>query len=348
LGGSLIANKQAQNSADQGLQQAGQANSNALRAQQGLTRQQLELNRPLIQTRDNALNQLNEFFGLPTSAPSSTSGGQENLIALPGIKFQVSKGKKGSHTAADLLGAFSSPDQQGESVGQVYFDQSSGTFVDGAGNLLANAPPGGGVVPGLVHGSDNQVSVGPDGSITSIGSRGQVQLAGIPKLVKSAAVQGTQAATQGKGPDFSNILNLPIFDYQRKQGEGVINRNLAGQGKFFSGQRGQALLGFNNQLVANRINEDYVQPRLTLAGFGNQASANSQNALNNAGQNIGQAGATSADIANARGNTRASGYLAQGDALGQFGQNLLTRRTQTPDYNYTGKTDPLPAYLRKP
>lgn len=143
-------------------------------------------------------------------------------------------------------------------------------------------------------------------------------------------------------------MNLPIFDYQRKQGEGLINRNLAGQHKFFSGQRGAALLERNNQLVANRINEDYVQPRLTLAGYGNQASANSQNALNNAGQNIGQAGATYADIANARGNTRASGYLAQGDALGQFGQNLLTRRAQTPDYNYTGKTDPLPDYLRRP
>ena len=214
-----------------------------------------------------------------------------------------------------------------------------GDGMDEQGNLVANVPEGGGVIPSLVHGKDNQVAIGADGSVTSVGSRGQNALA-IPRLTRApaATVQAggggsfneaagsTFMPASGGAPDYSNILNLPIFDFQRKEGESVINRNLASRRKFFSGERGAGLLRFNNALVANRINEDFVQPRLTLAGYGQNAGNSAQNALAGQSSNVGQAGVNAALLASDRGNARASGYAGTANSITGALDNLLALR----------------------
>jgi len=305
-------------------------NNIANRQQQALTAQQLELQRPLVQTRDNALNQLNAFFGLPQTTPSRTSFGAtaQGVIPLPGITTrqdgQIAGGKDIRQT--------------------VYYDPGANAIVDAAGSVIQNVPPGGGLLAGLTSGKDNQVGVNPDGSLYQIGSSGQqVPIQGINQRL-TPAQGGVQAgggsfneaggsqfmpsgtASAGRGPDFSNILNLPIFDFQRREGESVINRNLAARGKFFSGERGAGLLRFNNALVANRINEDYVQPRLTLAGYGQQAGNYAQNALAGQSGNVGQAGVNAALLASDRGNARASGYAGTANAITGAMDNLLALR----------------------
>lgn len=291
-------------------------NAIANRQQGALTAQQLEIQRPLINTRDAALNQLNAFFGLPEITPSRTSFGSnaEGVVALPGITTrqdgQVAGGRDIRQT--------------------VYFDPSVGAVVDQNGSVIANVPEGGGMLAGLTSGRNNQVGVNADGTIYQIGSSGQpVPIEGIgQRLVRTpqqAQPGGQPASTSGR-PDFSNILNLPIFDFQRREGEGVINRNLATRGKFFSGERGAGLLRFNNALVANRINEDFVQPRLTLAGYGQAAGNSAQNALSGQSSNVGQAGVNAALLASDRGNARASGYAGTANAVTGALGNLLTLR----------------------
>lgn len=399
IGGALIANNASKNAARAGVdaaEQGAQENRNALAQQERLAQQQIEIQRPLIQSRDAALNQLNAFFGLPQSEPTSFGGGGgatlggagsgmgtgagpnagtggAQLIALPGVRAQLSRGSKGSQGAIDFLGAFNDPGSPGKSIDRLFYDTGSGAIVDEMGNLVANVPEGGGIIPALVHGKDNQVAVGADGSITSVGTRGQNVLA-IPRLQRVQPAQqvpgapaGTAQAQAGgvasggtRAPaapfDTSNILNLPIFAFQRQQGESVINRNLAARGKFYSGERGAGLLRFNNALVANRINEDFIQPRLTLAGYGQGAGNSAQNALAGQSSNVGQAGVNAALLASDRGNARASGYAGTANAVTGALGNLLTLRemntgarptAQQPrntEYSYYGARTPFGVY----
>ena len=292
------------------------ANNIATRQQNALTAQQLELQRPLINTRDAALNQLNAFFGLPQTTPSRTSFGAnaEGVVALPGITTRQDGQADG---AKDIRQT-------------VYFDPSVGAIVDSAGSIIQNVPEGGGILSGVTFGKNNQVGVNADGSLYQIGSDGQqVPIQGInQRLVRSQqqGQAGAGAANTTPANNFENILNLPIFSFQRKEGESVINRNLASRGKFFSGERGAGLLRFNNALVANRINEDFVQPRLTLAGYGQNAGNSAQNALAGQSSNVGQAGVNSALLASDRGNARASGYAGTANAVTGALGNLLTLR----------------------
>lgn len=333
VGSAVIGGVASNNAARAGSEAAAQgmaANNIANRQQNALTAQQLEIQRPLIQTRDNALNQLNAFFGLPQTTPSRTSFGAnaQGVIALPGVTTRQDGNVAG-----------------GKDVRQtVYFDPAINAIVDSAGSVIENVPAGGGVLGSLVFGKNNQVGVNADGSLYQIGSKGgQQPIAGITSRLTAAPAQGAIQAGGGgsfnesdgrkfipenapSGPDFSNILNLPIFDFQRREGEGVINRNLAGRGKFFSGERGAGLLRFNNALVANRINEDFVQPRLTLAGYGQAAGNSAQNALAGQSQNAGQYGVNSALLASDRGNARASGYASSANALTGAIDNLLALR----------------------
>lgn len=317
------------------------SNRIAGRQQNALTQQSLELNRPVIQTRDAALNQLNAFFGLPQVAPSRTGfgSGAEGVIPLPGVTTrqdgQVEGGKDIRQT--------------------VYFDPGQNAIVDDSGSIIERVPAGGGTLQSVVHGRNNAVAVDAQGNLTSVGSSGSNPL-GV-QLVRGQPQQQQPAGqpASGAGPDFSNILNLPIFSFQRQQGEGVINRNLANRGKFFSGQRGAALLNFNNALVANRINEDYVQPRLTLAGYGQQSAGNAQNALANFGSSIGQTSRNTANNLGNAANSRASGYAGAADSLNQGIGNLLvgqylrqdgqtTQPTQRNSMNYYGSRTPYGNY----
>lgn len=348
VGGALIANNASQNVAQAGVDAANQgaaAGRNALAQQSQLTRQQLELQRPLIQTRDNALNQLNEFFGLPSTTPSDVSGapgrgtGGSQLIALNGITTTGQKQPKEGSSFADSLNPLNNLNPMqgignvlGTSGGaaldqspQLFYDPGANAIVDSAGNLVSNVPADG-VIPGLVHGFNNQVRIDAQGNVYSVGSSGENKLGFNLRPQAAAPAQAASQTARTSSPDFSNILNLPIFDFQRREGESVINRNLAQRGKFFSGERGAGLLRFNNALVANRINEDFVQPRLTLAGYGQQAGNSAQNALAGQSGNVGQAGVNAALLASDRGNARASGYAGTANAVTGALGNLLTLR----------------------
>lgn len=348
VGGALIQKNASDNAAQAGVDAANQgaaANRNALAQQTQLTRQQLELQRPLIQTRDASLNQLNAFFGLPQVEASDVSGAPgrgtngSRLIALNGITTTGQHTAKEGSSFADSLNPLNNlnpmqgvgnvlgtadgaaPDQSP----QLFYDPGANAIVDSAGNLVSNVPSDG-VIPGLVHGFNNQVRIDAQGNVYSVGSGGENKLSF--QLRPQAAQPASAAAGANTTPanDFSNILNLPIFSFQRKEGEGVINRNLANRGKFFSGERGAGLLRFNNALVANRINEDFVQPRLTLAGYGQNAGNQAQNALAGQSSNVGQAGVNSALLASDRGNARASGYVGTANAVTGALGNLLTLR----------------------
>lgn len=305
-----------------------------LQQQNALTRQQLELQRPVIQTRDAALNQLNAFFGLPPVKGSEfgAGGAGHGLVALPGV---TTGGAHSKQTGTSWQGALLSgggtaagvPTGQqvnggGSGGGMLYYDPSSHTIVDADGNNVANVPQSG-QIEGLVSGFNNPVEIDASGQLYAVGSKGRGALGIAPLVPKPASAAGSETAAPF---DYNSVLSNPAFEIQRRQGTGVINRNLAAQGKFFSGQRGNALLSFNNDLVRSHINEDYVNPRLTLAGYGAQAASGAQNALAGQSNNIGNYASNYANSATNQANARMSGYAGAANAITSGIGNYLTFR----------------------
>lgn len=379
-GATLYASNQAAQSGKDATKAAAQQNAATLAQQNNLTRQQLEIQRPVIQTRDAALNQLNAFFGLPQTKGTDFNatggmGSNPNLVMLPGITAngvhskQTNTSLQSQLLSGDGTAALVPTGQQvkggGTGGGQMYYDRYNDAIVDSAGNIVrANASTAQGDIAGAISGFNNGVQVN-NGTLYGVGSKGagslNIQLKPLTAEEKKAYDAGTGGGTAAPF-DYNSVLSNPAFEIQRRQGTGVINRNLAAQGKFFSGQRGNALLNYNNDLVRSHINEDYVNPRLTLAGYGTSAAAGAQNALTNQSSNLGQYAANYADTQANLANARNSGYAGTANAITSgIGNYLQFQQMQrqpgiatTQPVNQSGyisnfsQTDPFGLAYRKP
>lgn len=159
------------------------------------------------------------------------------------------------------------------------------------------------------------------------------------ELAKSQAATGQ---TGGRGGEFGSLMrDFSMADYQadpgyafrQSEGEKALQRAASAGGRSDSGRAYKDLMRFNSGLASDeygnafnrfQINrQNKLNPLQSMAGLG-QTTANTmsqagQNFANSAGNALGAYGAsTGANILGA-GNARASGYIAQGNAM----QNAL-------------------------
>lgn len=352
-GGSQIAAGQQAASAQNNALGAANAQTQAgIRAQTAATGQQLELARPLIQTRDNALGKLQVLFGLPQTAPSQiaatpgfsgTSG--QGLIALPGVRVIDQTKKKDSTSAADLLGAFSKPGRDEIST-SAYYDPARRAFVDANGAVVDQSK--------LVHGSNNTVRVGADGQLYSVGSRGENALGitlptitagqGMNEAAGSTFIPGsaTNPATD-RTSLINELMQTPGIQFVDQQGQKQLDQMFAARGLRRSGSAYAAGIQRASDLASTNYTNLVLNPLFKLAGFGQEGAAQAGGALAQQGVNATNNASTLANLALQSGNARASSYQATGQAIGDLASNLSNIYARGGLAGSVGKSGPLTA-----
>lgn len=327
-----------------------------LNQQNALAQQQLEISRPYVQSGQQALNAINSFLGLPSVRGSNFNGvggagamgGNPNLVKLSGI---TTNGVHSQQTNTDHnplnpvnnlgMGMLSKTVGGGSAPGNadVYYDRYNDAIVDGNGNILhANASTMSGDLAGLVAGYNNGVQIN-NGTLFGVGSKGAGSLNLNLKPLTAAEKAAFDRGSGGQsGSDYAtninNILNLPGFAYTRQAGNDVINKNLAAQGKFFSGQRGAALVNYNNNLTANQLRDMYLNPLMTVAGYGPQGASTASNALSNQQNNLTNYSGNVMGANNAAANARASGYIDSANGvIGALGTGYQAYQNQQQQQN---------------
>jgi hypothetical protein len=210
----------------------------------------------------------------------------------------------------------------------LFFDTGSGAIVDGQGDLVANVPEAGGVIPGLVHGQDNQVAIGADGSVTSVGSRGQNVL-GIPRLTRApapvapaAAQETAPAPMEQRNALIDSLMNTPGIRFVDEQGRRELEQMMAARGLRNSGRALEAGIQRASDLASTNYTNLVLNPLFQLAGFGQQGTGLAANAIGQRGQNVSANQNTLANLALQSGNARASSFQAQGQVVGDLASNL--------------------------
>jgi len=334
-GGSLASAFMGQDAQSEAIAAANAQQAAGLRGQQGLVNQQLALadrqlalSRPLLETRDNALNALSSIFGLPAISPAaqqSVAGavndplvrtGDRAPVPIPGLTYhdRVSGG----------------PNVRGE----VLFDPVDQNFVDRAGNVLAPYTGDGELPFPFVQGADNRVEI-RDGRIIGVGNTGEVDVFGIPARPESPAAATPEAATRAAGGmdtsnfNFASLINTPQLDFQRQEGERQLERILNARGLRNSGRELDSLTRLNEGLVNQRV-DSVVNNLFRMAGFGSQGLQGSQNALSGAqgalgglGSAIGANASNMGNLALQQGQVRSSTLADLGTIGGNFFGDLV-------------------------
>lgn len=333
-GGAIYAGNKAASSQKDALKQAGQQTQAGIAAQQAATRQQLELARPLIETRDNALRSLQVLFGLPQTRPSDPYGasGQgsngSRLVALNGLSTA------GQHSAQTNTGSITNPltplgmnTTKTPGAGgspSLFYDPGSNTIVDGNGQLLYNVPEGGGVIEGLRHGYNNQVRIDANGNLTSIGSSGENPINIRLQRQQPGDVQAGQATdpTAERNTLLSTLMQTPGIQFVDQQGRKELEQMLAARGLRRSGAAYEAGIQRASDLASTNYQNLVLNPLFQLAGFGQQGAAAAGGALAQQGQNATANSQTLANLALQSGNARASSYAQTGQTIGDLASNL--------------------------
>lgn len=102
------------------------------------------------------------------------------------------------------------------------------------------------------------------------------------------------------------LKSMPGYQSRLRAGNEAIERSKSSQGKFYSASTGKALGEFNQDYASGHWNDLYSQYG-GLAGDGQDAAGTVVNVVGQYGQNVGNA------LGN-QGDSRASGYLRQGEA----------------------------------
>lgn len=107
----------------------------------------------------------------------------------------------------------------------------------------------------------------------------------------------------------------PSYQFRLDQGSRALQRSAAANGNLFSGQTGQALQDYGQNIASTEFENDYRRLG-QLAGDGTDATGTTVNVA-------GQYGNNAASNALAAGNARASGYTGAGNAWGDFWSNTV-------------------------
>lgn len=343
-GAGLYTANKAEQSQDRAIASAERQTQAGIAQQNASTRQQLELARPLVETRDSALNALQTLFGLPQTARSDVlgAGGRgsngSRLVALNGIS---TTGQHSAQTNRSSLGSILDPaglnlpgplaeQKRGGGAGgspSLFYDPGSNTIVDGNGALVYNVPEGGGIIEGLRHGYNNQVSIDANGNLTSIGSGGSNPInIRLQRQTPEQAQEFVGGSATNPSSDrttlIDTLMQTPGIRFVDEQGRKELEQMFAARGLRRSGAAFEAGVQRASDLASTNYTNLVLNPLFQLAGFGQQGAAAAGGALAQQGQNATQNAGTLANLALQSGNARASSYQATGQAVGDLASNL--------------------------
>lgn len=358
--GTVYASSKASDAQDKSLQSAERQTLAGIAQQNASTRQQLELARPLVETRDAALGKLQVLFGLPQTAPSDPLGASgrgsngSRLVALNGLS---ATGQHSAQTNRSTLGSILDPaglnlagplaeTKTGGGAGgspSLFYDPGSNTIVDGNGNLVYNVPEGGGVIEGLRHGYNNQVSIDANGNLTSIGSGGSNPInIRLQRQTPEQAQQFVGGSATNPATDRTSLINelmqTPGIDFVDQQGRKELEQMLAARGLRRSGPGYAAGIQRASDLASTNFSNLVLNPLFQLAGFGQQGASQASGALAQQGQNATQNAGTLANLALQSGNARASSYQQTGQTIGDLASNLAFIYDKSGGFNGNAKT----------
>ena len=288
---------------------ANAANRANLRTQQGLFDQNVELNRPLIETRDNALNALSSIFGLPSIQPTLTRSQQEGtaLIPIPSVTFKDR--------------ASGAPDNRTD----VYFDPVNRAFTDVSGAFLADYT-GDGALP-FTQDKNNRVEV-RNGRVIGVGNSGENDVFGIPDELPVQAqpvgdvefIGGSE--TNPSNFNFADLVNTPQLAFEQAETERILARAANARGLRGSGRE---LIELGDRTAGNigRRVDSVVNNLFRMAGFGTTGTALQQGANTNFGNAVAGANATTGNLALQNGQIRASTVADLGTIAGNSIADLV-------------------------
>lgn len=301
-GGSIIAGGKASDATSKASKQAIQLQRDALRQQAGLTK-------PYRDFGEAGIGKLSRLLGL------GTPNKQAALVPLPGLSLKgqhtpkksegvtgllktIGHGKSGFENSVNPISQITTGldafgKNNGKPAGALFYDPSSNSIVDANGTTVA-AVPKSGVIPGVMSGFNNQVSVGPDGKLTSVGQHGSSDLN--LQLTPQEAATGANSADDNAGI-LAELRNMPGYQFTQKEGNDATKGSFGAMGLGLSGNTLKALDTFNTGL-ADSTYQSEVNNLQNVVGIG-EAAATGQAA------NIGNAAGQIGNIAIGQGNTLA-------------------------------------------
>lgn len=343
-GGTIYAAEKASDAQDSAINSAERQTLAGIALQNASTGRQLELARPLIETRDNALRALQTLFGLPQSAPSDPLGASgrgsngSRLVALNGLS---TTGQHSAQTSRSTVSSILDPPglspggplarkKTGGGAGaspSLFYDPGSNTIVDGNGQLVFNVPEGGGVIEGLLHGYNNAVSVDTNGNLTSIGSNGSSPInIRLQRQTPEQAQEFVGGSATNPSADrttlIDTLMQTPGIQFVDQQGRKELEQMLAARGLRRSGPGYAAGIKRASDLASTNYSNLVLNPLFQLAGFGQQGANQASGALAQQGQNATANSQTLANLALQAGNARASSYQQTGQTIGDLASNL--------------------------
>lgn len=126
--------------------------------------------------------------------------------------------------------------------------------------------------------------------------------------------------------DFSGFYESPGYQFRLEEGNKAIENRLAASGRLDSGAGTKDFIRFNQGMASDEFN-NFTNQLFNLAGFGQTANQSTSNALQNTGNQVGQAFANQGTVqasgivgaANAQSNALAGlpGAFASGAQIGQ-------------------------------
>jgi hypothetical protein len=263
-----------------------------------------------------------QLSGFSTTSNGKTGSYGSQLIPLPGVSTTGQHGKQTQSSlfaqaapedwkALGLVGAVQ-PDVRhlgpGGS-GTLYYDPGAHMIVDGSGQSIAAVPREAGVIPGLLHGFNNQVAIDAQGNLTSIGSHGTNTIGKLTPMTdaeKKAAQEaantpsGGGLAAQDPNNRYGAYFSSPGYQFLYDETMKSARAGGASRGSLYSGAMLKELQN-RAQGLASQDYGSYMSRLQNAAGLGQAAAAGqaaNASALGTNGATIMQQAAS--DQANAR------------------------------------------------
>ena len=153
------------------------------------------------------------------------------------------------------------------------------------------------------------------GSRNYIRSRGDQTLYG---GATNAAAEGAGSPGGSPAPDedrYGGFETSPGYQWRKDEGQGYLDRSFAGGGGYLSGARLKAGAKYNQNAASDEFS-NYMNRLAAAANIGQTATTQQVGANQNYGANA-------ANLAQNKGDARASGYLAAGNAITSGVNNWL-------------------------
>lgn len=271
----------------------------------------LAINRPTQRLGNSAQRQLAAIFGLPDPGEinfgrvdSAASGGPD--VGIPGLTTGQQATSEDIHTIyRSVLGRDPDPD------GFQYY---------------ANSGLSAAQIVEATRGSDEYKAKLEAGTLP------QSELGGGQEFIGGSATNPAGFATS-----LSDLVeNNEAFRFTRDQGEQALSRGAAARGLNASGSALKDLARFNQGNASTFAQQLVVNPLMQLAGFGQQANAQSQGAISGTATNLSNIIGGAAD---ARGSAYQSGFNAIGNTANDIGGAFALReliKRQPVGYGATG------------